>query len=170
MTTYFVMTASSGSAFAIGQLVGEGAPVIFDGDAIYVHRLSGAIWTTRDYGANWINIVPDGLTWITTLCQTSGSVMANVTYVTGSGATPTLSRYQSFPEITAWSSGSSIPSGSPSSSASSVIGGIPVLVGNDAAANAARVWRSTLAAPYTMVKSDAGIPVTAQITDIDICE
>jgi hypothetical protein len=170
MTTFFVMTASSGSAFTIGQLEGDGAPVIFDGDAIYVYRMSGAIWTTRDYGETWINVVPNGLSWMTTLCQTSGSAMADVTYTTSAGATSVPSRYQTFPEITAWSSGSAIPSGNMSDSVSSTISGLPVLVGNISVANAARVWRSTTAAPYAMVKSDAGIPVTAQVTVLDIAE
>ena len=175
MTTYFVMSASSGSCYTIGQLIGSGSPRIFSGDAIYVYQMSSALWTTRDFGTTWINIIPNGLGYVSTICQTSGGaivggISSNVTYVTGSGATTQSARYQNYPEITAWSSGSPVPSGSLSDSVASITGEIPILVGNISVNNAARVWRAGYSAPYPMVKSDAGFPVTARVTDLDICE
>jgi hypothetical protein len=170
MTTYYVMGASSGSAYTIGEIDGTGTPRIFSGDAIYLYQMAGALWTTRDFGGTWINIIPNLSSGVTTICQTTGSGSSDNTYATEYGSANIKSWYQLFPEITAWSSGSTIPSGSLSDSVSSALSGLPILVGNIAAANAARVWRSTITAPYTMVQSDAGIPVTAQITDLDVAE
>lgn len=166
MTTFFVLTTSSGSSLTVGQLVGTGAPRIFNGDAIYVYRMSNALWTTRDFGGTWTNIVPSS--GASNVCQTSGEATKNITYVTGYGASSIPTYYQEYPELTAWSSGSPIPSGELSDAVSSTAGDLPILVGNLAAANAARIWRTGFSAPYAAVKSDSGFPTTAQVTDIDV--
>jgi len=170
MSTFYVLAESSGSCFTVGQLVGSGTPRIFGGDVIYVYRMNSALWTTRDFGGNWINIIPAGLDYVSNVCQTSGSATSNVTYVTGSGTASIPARYQLFPEITAWSSGSPIPSGSLSDAVSSTFGDLPILIGNSAPANAARVWRSDFSAPYGVAKSDTGLPTTARVWDLDIAE
>jgi len=155
MTTFFVMTTSSGSPLTLGQLVGGGSPRVFSGDALYVYRMDNAIWTTRDFGGTWINI-------------TASTV--NSTYVTGGRSSSIPAFYQEYPEVTSWSSGSPIPSGELSDAVSSTFGDLPILIGNMAAGNAARVWRTGFDAPYTAVKSDSGFPTTAQVTDIDVAE
>lgn len=168
MTTFFVMTASSGSPLTLGQLVGGGSPRVFSGDALYVYRMDNAIWTTRDFGGTWINITASTVN--SNLCQTSGSATKNITYVTGGGSSSIPSFYQEYPEMTSWSSGSPIPSGELSDAVSSTFGDLPILIGNMAAGNVARVWRTGFDAPYTAVKSDSGFPTTAQVTDIDVSE
>lgn len=168
MTTYFVLSTSSGSPISLGQLVGNGSPRIFSGDALYVYRLDSALWTTRDFGGNWINISPSSA--ISNVCQTSGSSTKNITYATGYSPTLIPAYYQEYPELTVWSSGSPIPSGLLSDAVSSTIGDLPILMGNLAAANAARIWRTGFEPPYSAIKSDSGFPSTAQVTDIDIAE
>jgi hypothetical protein len=147
---------------------------LFDPDDIYVYATSGKLLASRDGGSSFINIIPDGMSFVNTICRTL-SGQDSMTQITGTLSGVMASQYQVWPEITTWTSGSALPTGfQPSDAAGDLYGNIGILLGNAHSGLESRILASRSGAPFGFVDSDAGVPQSsgsiALITDIDICE
>jgi hypothetical protein len=172
---------TSGSCFTQSVVPTTGSPRLFDPSDIYVYR--GKLLVSRDGGYTWKNITPPDVGFVSVVAQTEDTSSSEptaldtntVTYLEGWGSGGYIAKYQKWPEVSTWSTGSPPPTDfNPEDAAADVAGDLGVLVGNIHSGTESRIVGAFSGSPFQLVDSDTGIPQSsgsiAQITDIEICE
>lgn len=174
MSKFLVMTVTSGSSATLGSVNGMGFPRLFEGDSLYVYRLSSSLQRSSDFGTTWAE-AGNGAT-PRAICQDSSGTPTKTLIFTFSRLAVNSGFYQAVPESTSgWTATGALPSGFAGADAvTDLQGSIGVIVGNSHSGTESRIVKSALSAPYSFADSGAGLPQTsgsiALITDLEVQE
>ena len=175
---FIFMTLSSGSSLTLSKFNGMGYPRVFEGESVYVYRLSGSLKRSSDAGSTWSDIGNGGTT--RAICQDSSGTASKTVIFNVSTTAAKSGYYQATPESsTGWSTTGSLPSGfNPNDAVADLSGNVGILVANLHVGTESRIVKSEQSSPYAFSDSDSGIPqspgtLTANIpyiTDLELVE
>ena len=181
MSTFDLLSVSSGSSSVLSSTTGSGRPRLYEGDGIYMYAMINRLLKSDDGGETFVNIQPDGYAFIATLCQVSKEVLTEetkefkpntVAFAQIAGAETKILHSKSPETTTSWGIAATPASGfRPSDSVSDDVGVLPVLVSNANTTSTVKILRNTDLPPFpTWSESDSGLPqsgVTSSITDLE---
>jgi len=174
MDNIFILDfVSSGSSETIVREPMYGSPRLFAYGDLYVYNASsGLLKLVSDAYSDITPVGMPNVSAITTVPDTTSyDTVALGSIGNESGVWIYGLLYTPYPEPVAgvWSSGSPLPSGFvPVDSVSDQAGSINILTANRHGGTEPRIMVSTGSKPYSLSKSDTGIPVDAIMTDLEL--